>query len=95
MALYGYVRVSSADQNEDRQFISLKALNIPEDNIFADKQSGKDFERDAYKALIAELKPGDLLYVKSIDRLRVSRLPRRVASASGVRSKRHPKISPA
>jgi DNA invertase Pin-like site-specific DNA recombinase len=69
MAAYGYVRVSSADQNEDRQLIALDALNISPANIFTDKMSGKDFERPAYQALTKKLRPGDLVYIKSIDRL--------------------------
>lgn len=69
MAVYGYVRVSSADQNEDRQMIAMNGLQIPVKQIFMDKQSGKDFERPAYKALIKKLRSGDLLYIMSIDRL--------------------------
>jgi len=69
MATYGYVRVSSADQNEDRQMMAIAELQIPEGGIFMDKQSGKDFERPAYKELAEKLRPGDLLYIKSIDRL--------------------------
>jgi DNA invertase Pin-like site-specific DNA recombinase len=67
--IYGYIRVSSRDQNEDRQQIALRELAIPEKNIFMDKQSGKDFERPQYKKLVRKLKQDDLLYVKSIDRL--------------------------
>ena len=67
--IFGYIRVSSRDQNEDRQLIALKELAIPEKNIFIDKQSGKDFERPRYKKLIKRLKKDDLLYIKSIDRL--------------------------
>lgn len=67
--IYGYVRVSSRDQNEDRQFIAMNELAIPKENIFMDKQSGKDFERPQYKKLVKRLKPDDLLYIKSIDRL--------------------------
>lgn len=66
---YGYVRVSSTDQNEDRQMIALREKGIPERNIFIDKQSGKDFDRPQYKKLVRKLKQGDLLYVMSIDRL--------------------------
>jgi DNA invertase Pin-like site-specific DNA recombinase len=66
---YGYIRVSSRDQNEDRQLIALKRLLIPDKNIFIDKQSGKDFERPQYKKMIRKLKSSDLVYVKSIDRL--------------------------
>ena len=67
--IYGYVRVSSTDQNEDRQLIALSEKNIPQRNIYIDKQSGKDFERPKYKRLVKRLKPGDLLYILSIDRL--------------------------
>lgn len=66
---YGYIRVSSIDQNEDRQLIALREKAVPERYIYMDKQSGKDFERPQYKRLIKKLKPGDLLYVLSIDRL--------------------------
>nr|WP_201754806.1 recombinase family protein [Pseudoflavonifractor sp. 60] len=66
---YGYIRVSTRDQNEDRQFIALREMAVPEGNIFMDKQSGKDFNRPQYKKLIRKLKPDDLLYIKSIDRL--------------------------
>ena len=69
LASYGYVRVSTAEQNEDRQIIAMNELQIHKDNIFTDKVSGKDFERSAYKALIEKLTIGDLLYIKSIDRL--------------------------
>ena len=67
--IYGYIRVSTRDQNEDRQLIALRELNIPEKNIFMDKQSGKDFNRPQYKRLVRKLKKDDLLYIKSIDRL--------------------------
>ena len=66
---YGYIRVSSADQNEDRQWIAMRQKAVPEKNIFADKQSGKDFARPKYRALVKKLRAGDLLYVLSIDRL--------------------------
>jgi len=69
MAKYGYVRVSSIDQNEDRQMIALNEQEILPGNIFVDKQSGKDFNRPAYQELLKCLKQGDLLYIKSIDRL--------------------------
>ena len=69
MATYGYVRISSVDQNEDRQNIAMSDLKIPSVHIYTDKQSGKDFQRPAYQALIKKLRPGDLLYIKSIDRL--------------------------
>ncbi len=67
--VYGYIRVSSRDQNEDRQFIALREVAVPADHIFLDKQSGKDFERPQYKRLLRTLKKDDLLYIKSIDRL--------------------------
>ena len=69
MTIYGYVRVSSTDQNEGRQMIAMAELKIPEERIFVDKQSGKDFQRPAYKSLVRKLRPGDVVYVKSIDRL--------------------------
>ena len=69
MAEYGYVRVSSLDQNEDRQMIELQKKQIPEKNIYIDKLSGKNFERPAYKRLFKKIKQGDLLYIMSIDRL--------------------------
>ena len=67
--VYGYIRVSSRDQNEDRQMIALRELQVPEKNIFMDKQSGKDFERPQYKKMLRRFKKDDLLYIKSIDRL--------------------------
>ena len=67
--VYGYVRVSSIDQNEDRQMIAMSDNNVPKGNIYIDKQSGKDFERPQYKKLVKKLKAGDLLYILSIDRL--------------------------
>lgn len=67
--LYGYIRVSTRDQNEDRQLIALRELKIPEKNIFMDKQSGKDFNRPMYQKLLRKLKKGDVLYILSIDRL--------------------------
>lgn len=69
MAIYGYIRVSSRDQNEDRQLIALREVGVVEKNIFLDKQSGKDFNRPQYKKLLRKLKEDDLLYIKSIDRL--------------------------
>ena len=66
---YGYIRVSTREQNEDRQLIALRKMAVPERNIFMDKQSGKDFDRPQYKKLLKKLKPNDLLYIKSIDRL--------------------------
>ncbi len=69
MAVYGYVRVSTNDQNTARQFAAMEKLEVPKENLYVDKQSGKDFNRPAYKRLLRRLKEGDLLYVKSIDRL--------------------------
>ena len=66
---YGYVRVSSVDQNEERQLIEMRKVGVPEDHIFIDKQSGKNFDRPNYKRLVRRLKEGDLLYILSIDRL--------------------------
>ncbi len=67
--VYGYIRVSSIDQNEDRQRIVLTELGVNEKNIYMDKLSGKDFERPQYKNMVCKLKLGDLLYILSIDRL--------------------------
>ncbi len=67
--MYGYVRVSTREQNEDRQLIALSEAGVSEEQIFADKQSGKDFERPSYKKMLKKLKKDDLLYIKSIDRL--------------------------
>ncbi len=67
--VYGYVRVSSREQNEDRQIIAMKEMQVPEENIFVDKQSGKDFNRPQYKRMLRKVKNGDLIYIKSIDRL--------------------------
>lgn len=69
MATYGYVRVSSREQNEDRQLDALRKMEIAKRNIFIDKQSGKDFERPQYKRLVRKVKREDLIYIKSIDRL--------------------------
>lgn len=66
---YGYVRVSSKDQNEERQMIAMSEKGILPANIYIDKQSGKDFNRPQYKKLLKRIKPGDLLYILSIDRL--------------------------
>lgn len=66
---YGYVRVSSKEQNEARQLDALREHGIEDCNIFTDKQSGKDFNRPKYKALYRKLKKGDVLYIKSIDRM--------------------------
>ena len=67
--MYGYIRVSTREQNEARQVIALREFGVPEDCVFMDKLSGKDFQRPAYQALLAALSPGDVLVVKSIDRL--------------------------
>ncbi len=69
MRIYGYIRVSSHYQHEDRQLIALREVGVPEKNIFTDKQSGKDFNRPQYKKLLRKMKKDDLLYIKSIDRL--------------------------
>lgn len=69
MSEYGYVRVSSTDQNEDRQLLAMAERAVPEKNIYMDKQSGKDFDRPQYRKLVKKLRAGDLLYVLSIDRL--------------------------
>lgn len=69
MITYGYVRVSSTDQNEDRQMIALHQVGVDDKHIFMDKQSGKDFERPQYKKMVKKMRHGDLLYVLSIDRL--------------------------
>ena len=69
MAVYAYVRVSSTDQNEDRQMIAMEQVGVPEGNIYIDKQSGKDFNRPNYKRLQKRLREGDTLYILSIDRL--------------------------
>ena len=69
MSVYGYIRVSSKDQKEDRQQIALKEVGVERQNIYVDKQSGKDFNRPQYKKMLQKLKKDDLLYIKSIDRL--------------------------
>lgn len=69
MTIYGYVRVSGTDQNEDRQMIALHQVGVEDKHIFMDKQSGKDFERPQYKKMVKKMRQGDLLYVLSIDRL--------------------------
>ena len=69
MTEYGYVRVSALDQNEARQLLEMQRLGLKEEYVYVDKQSGKDFNRPNYKRLLSVLKAGDLLYVKSIDRL--------------------------
>ena len=67
--VYGYVRVSTSEQNEDRQLLAMQQLCIRRQNIFVDKRSGKDFERPQYRRMVRKLKKEDLLYIKSIDRL--------------------------
>ena len=67
--IYGYMRVSSKEQNEDRQKIALTEMGVPENNIYMDKQSGKDFERTQYQRLLRKLNENSVLYIKSIDRL--------------------------
>ena len=67
--IYGYVRVSTKEQNLDRQLIAMREAGVPEKNIFMDKQSGKDFDRPQYRRLVRRMKRDDLLYIKSIDRL--------------------------
>ena len=67
--VFGYVRVSSQEQNEDRQMIAMAEVGVPRENIYMDKQSGKDFERPQYKRLVKKLRDGDILFIKSIDRL--------------------------
>lgn len=67
--IYGYVRVSTREQNEDRQLHAMQELGIPPKNIYSDKQSGKDFDRTKYKKLLKKIREGDVIYIKSIDRL--------------------------
>lgn len=67
--LYGYVRVSTKDQNLDRQIRALREFGVSEKQLYCEKLSGKDFERPVYRRLIKKLKPGDTLVIKSIDRL--------------------------
>ena len=69
MSTYGYIRVSSRDQNEDSQRIALHEAGVPDENVYTDKQSGKDFNRPQYKRLLRKMKRDDLLCIKSIDRL--------------------------
>ena len=68
-SIYGYVRVSTKEQNEDRQLIALREVAVAERNIYMDKLSGKDFDRPQYRKLLRKMKKDDLLYIKSIDRL--------------------------
>lgn len=67
--VFGYVRVSARDQNIDRQMIVMEKLKIPKNNLFIDKLSGKDFNRPSYKRMVRKMRAGDVLYIKSIDRL--------------------------
>lgn len=67
--VYGYVRISTKDQNEARQVIAMREFGVDETNVFIEKQSGKDFNRPQYKRLLRNLKTGDTLVIKSIDRL--------------------------
>ena len=69
MNIYGYIRVSSCDQNEDRQLIAMESAEVPRENIFIDKQSGCDFNRPMYREMLEKLKTDDVVFVKSIDRL--------------------------
>ena len=69
MNTYGYIRVSSTDQNEDRQLIAMRDASVPNRNIYIDKLSGKDFNRPMYQRMIRRLRKDDLVYIKSIDRL--------------------------
>ena len=67
--IYGYIRVSSTDQNEDRQLMAMREKQVPPSHLYIDKQSGKDFDRPRYQRMVRRMQPGDLLYVLSIDRL--------------------------
>ena len=67
--VFGYIRVSTRDQNEDRQIIAMREKPVPRKNLLIDKQSGKDFDRPQYKKMITKIQSGDLLYILSIDRL--------------------------
>ena len=67
--VFGYIRVSTQEQNIDRQRAALEPFNIPEDNLYIDTQSGKDFNRPAYRCMVKRFRPGDLLVIKAIDRL--------------------------
>ncbi len=69
MTVYGYIRVSSRDQNESRQTIAMQEKSVRKNNVYIDRKSGKNFERPAYQRLLKKLKSGDLLYIVSIDRL--------------------------
>ena len=67
--IYGYVRVSDRNQNEDRQIIAMQQMEVPKHNIYTDKQSGKDFNRPMYRQLMKKVRPDDVIFIKSIDRL--------------------------
>ena len=67
--IYGYARVSTREQNLDRQLVAMQDFGVPESHIYQDKLSGKDFDRPAYHRLLKRIKPGDTLVIKSIDRL--------------------------
>ena len=67
--VYGYVRVSTREQNEDRQMVAMQEMGVPDRNVYLDKQSGKDFDRPQYQRLVRRIRRNDLLYIKSIDRL--------------------------
>lgn len=67
--IYGYIRVSSTDQHEDRQLLAMEQVGLTEEQLYIDKQSGKDFARPAYQEMVAQLQEGDTLYILSIDRL--------------------------
>lgn len=67
--VYAYVRVSTLHQNEDRQLLAMNNLQVPQKNIYVEKQSGKDFDRPMYQRLLKKLKENDVLFIKSIDRL--------------------------
>lgn len=69
MGKFGYIRVSSKEQNDDRQVIAMSGAGIPEENLYTDRQSGKDFKRPAYRKMVRKMKKDDVLYIKSIDRL--------------------------
>ena len=69
MSVYGYIRVSTREQNDDRQWVALRQAQVPAQNVYVDRQSGKDFQRPEYKRLVRRLRKDDLLYIKSIDRL--------------------------
>ena len=84
---YGYARVSSREQNTNRQLVALKNAGVEGSNVFIDKQSGKDFDRPQYRKLLRKLKPGDELFVMSIDRL--GRNPEPVESANREQTSEH------